>query len=361
MIRNAAVILLALSAICGAQSTPPSTSPQPKTAEQVFKNIQVLKGVPADQLIPAMQFITASLGVQCDFCHLENAFEKDDKEAKQTARKMMRMLSAINKENFDGHTEVSCYACHRGAQKPVVIPVIGEESVPPANTEKAGHNEASATGLPSADQIIEKYLQVMGGAQTAAGSSPRLQKGTLIVGTAKFPVEVLTKGPDNRVTTVHFPSGENVTAFNPQMGWLSSPGHGVHNMSTAEADAARLDAYPQFAVDFRRVFKELRVQQVDKIDDHSTYEVDGLRDGLPPVKLYFDQDSGQLVRLLRYIETPLGLNPAEIDFYDYREDAGRKEPFRWTIARPGGRFTIQIDQVERNLRISDEKFAPPPA
>jgi len=114
------VFAVGVAGLC-AQSRKPSTGGRaPKTAEQVYKNIQVLKGVPADQLIPAMQFITASLGVQCDFCHLENAFEKDDKETKQTARKMIRMMFAINKDNFDDHREVTCYACHRGAHKPVI-------------------------------------------------------------------------------------------------------------------------------------------------------------------------------------------------------------------------------------------------
>src|SRR4030081_3962751 len=122
-------IILACGAVAlRAQSAQPSTvATAPKTTEQVYKNIQVLKGVPADQLIPAMQFITASLGVQCDFCHLENAFEKDDKETKQTARKMMRMMFAINKDNFDGHREVTCYSCHRGAKKPMITPPISEE------------------------------------------------------------------------------------------------------------------------------------------------------------------------------------------------------------------------------------------
>src|ERR1700760_4794067 len=71
------------------------------TAGQKFKNIKVLKDIPADQLIPSMQFISASLGVECDFCHSENAgkleFDKDDKEEKKTARKMMEMMFAINK------------------------------------------------------------------------------------------------------------------------------------------------------------------------------------------------------------------------------------------------------------------------
>ena len=105
-------------------STLPQAAPQsaptqtPKMAEQVFKNIQVLKGVPADQVIPAMQFIAASLGVECEFCHVRNAFEKDDKDEKVTARKMMQMMFTANKETFEGKREVTCYTCHRGSTDP---------------------------------------------------------------------------------------------------------------------------------------------------------------------------------------------------------------------------------------------------
>jgi photosynthetic reaction center cytochrome c subunit len=356
------VTVLALSAICGAQSAQPLTTiPSPKTTEQVYKNIQVLKGVPADQLIPAMQFITASLGVQCDFCHLENAFDKDDKQTKQTARKMMRMMFAINKDNFDGHKEVTCYACHRGVHKPVAIPVIGEEPVQLAPEEKTNHEEENAASLPNADKIIGKYLQAMGGADAVARISTRLQKGTLTVGTAQFPVEVLSKRPANRVTTVRFPNGESVTGFNAQVGWLTTPGHGVHEMSSAELDASQMDAYPQFAMDLRQTFRELRVLQQEKIDNRPIYVVSGIRENQPPVRLYFDQESGLLIRLLRYVDTPLGLNPAQIDYADYRQEGAVRTPFRWTVARPGGRFTIQIDQMQQNVPIDDKEFDKPAA
>src|SRR5271167_4190439 len=108
----------------GAMHTPATAqaaaiSPGPKKAEEQFKNIQVLKGVPAEQIFPTMQFITASLGVECEFCHVQGAFEKDDKKTKQTARKMMEMMFAINKDNFDGHRAVTCNSCHRGSTDPV--------------------------------------------------------------------------------------------------------------------------------------------------------------------------------------------------------------------------------------------------
>src|SRR5258708_4669740 len=142
--RNAAFVMcgLALSAalVIAATKAQSSAAPQspaaPKLAEEQFKNIKVLKGVPADQVFPAMQFVTASLGVECEYCHVRGdkglEFEKDDKKTKVTARKMMEMMFAVNKENFEGHRDVTCYSCHRGAADPVATPIITDEEPKPA-------------------------------------------------------------------------------------------------------------------------------------------------------------------------------------------------------------------------------------
>jgi photosynthetic reaction center cytochrome c subunit len=340
-----------------AKGLTPAAAPQ--TTEQVYKNIQVLKGVPADQLIPAMQFIAASLGVQCDFCHLENAFEKDDKKTKQTARKMMRMMFAINQDNFDGHREVTCYACHRGEHKPVITPIISLEDAKIAAEETMHHAESNDASLPSANLILAKYLQAVGGAEAVAGISTRIQRGTLTVGAQHFPVEVLAKAPSKRVTTVHFPGGDSVTGVNGDEGWLSTPGRPVHDMSPPEVDAAKMDAELFVPSSLQQVFKELRVEQKERVNSRETYVVLGMRDNQPPVQLYFDEESGLLVRVLRFGETPLGRNPTQIDYADYREEGGVRTPFRWTIARPNGRFTIQTEQAQQNLPLADEKFAKP--
>src|SRR5579864_5089577 len=330
-----------------------------QTAEQVYKNIQVLRGIPADQLVPAMQFITASLGVQCDFCHLESAFEKDDKETKQTARKMIRMMFAINKDNFDGHQEVTCYACHRGAHKPVTTPIITEGGGQYVGEEKMPREGPNTADLPTADQILRNYLQAAGGSEAAARISTRIQKGTLNVVSEHFPVEVLAKAPFKRVTTVHFPGGDSVTGVNRDEGWLSTPGRAVHEMSPAEIDAAKMDAELFFPNSLQQVFKEFRVQQKEEVNGHGVYVVRGVRDNQPPGQLYFDEESGLLVRVVHYVETPLGRNPTQIDYADYREEAGVKTPFRWTVARPNGRFTIQIEHIQQNAPIEDHKFAKP--
>ncbi len=91
-----------------------------KTAGQVYKNVHVLKDIPSTQFIPTMRFVAAALGVECEFCHLGTRSE--DTPNKQTARKMMTMMLALNKENFEGRLEVTCYTCHKGNHDPVNSP-----------------------------------------------------------------------------------------------------------------------------------------------------------------------------------------------------------------------------------------------
>jgi photosynthetic reaction center cytochrome c subunit len=344
-----------------AQSGPAKPASTRKMTDETFKNIQVLKGIPADQLIPTMQFITASLGVECDFCHEQGAFEKDDKKPKQTARKMMQMMFAINKDNFDGHREVTCYSCHRGAPRPVATPIITDEEPNPMAAEALEEPPLNAAPLPAADQILDKYLHAVGGADAIQKISSRVQKGTVNFGERKFPVEVFTQTPDKRTSVMHLPNGDNITAYDGHGGWVAAPGRPVREMSGADLAAAELDADLHFPVHVKKIFGDLSVERKEKIGDRQVYVLSALREGQPPVRLYFDEQSGLLLRLVRYAESPLGRNPTQIDYADYRDAAGVKTPYRWTVARPGGRFSIQVDQMEQNVAIDDAKFAKPAA
>lgn len=358
---------LALStvlAIAGAkaQSGAAPQSAAPKLAEEQFKNIKVLKGVPAEQIFPAMQFITASLGVECEYCHVRGdhglEFEKDDKKTKVTARKMMEMMFAINKDNFEGHRDVTCYSCHRGAADPVGTPIITDEEPKP----EAPHGSATADAkpvLPPADQLLDKYLNAIGGEAALQKVTSRVEKGKISANGQQLPIEVYAKAPDKRISTMHLPNGESITAFDGKQGWLSNAGH-PHMMSAAENDAARIDSDLYFAAHVKTLYKKFTVAPGEKIDGHDSYLVIGRNEGQPPLRLYFDQQSGLLLRLVRYAETPLGRNPTQIDYADYRDADGVKIPYRWTLARPGNRFTIQIDQVQQNVPVEDAKFAPPP-
>lgn len=358
-------LLALLAAVVRAQSTPAKGSSEgsaaktPKLAEEEYKNIQALKGIPADQVVPSMQFIAASLGVECEYCHVVRTFEKDDKKPKVTARKMISMMMAINKENFEGHREITCYSCHRGSPHPAATPIISAEEPRREAPEGAKGSEPKPT-FPPAEQLLDKYLNAIGGAETLQKVTSRLEKGTLTAfGGQHFPVDVYSKAPDKRLSVMHLPNGDSVTAFDGTQGWLSVPGR-VHRMTAAENAAARMDADLYFPLRVKTLFEKFRVNAGEKIEGHDTYLVVGLKEGQPPLRLFFDKESGLLLRLVRYAETPLGRNPAQIDYADYREANGLKIPFRWTLSRPGNQFTIQVEQLQQNVPVDDAKFSPPP-
>ena len=90
-------------------------------------NVTVLTGLNAQQYQEEMNFIVQGLGVTCGTCHVRGNFASEDKPQKQTARKMLEMVKAINQANFpdykpkDGESvlgRVTCYTCHRGETSP---------------------------------------------------------------------------------------------------------------------------------------------------------------------------------------------------------------------------------------------------
>jgi photosynthetic reaction center cytochrome c subunit len=361
------LLLCVCSFRTAAQDQAKPASEAPKTAEQQFKNIQVLKDIPADQLIPTMQFIAASLGVECEFCHVEHEMQKDDKKTKVTARKMITMELAINKNHFDNEIDVTCYTCHRGTPHPVGTPILSAEAnrpAPPKNEETA----ATKPNLPSADQILDKYLAAVGGADALMKIKSRVQKGNLAAGPMQAPIEVYSEAPDKRVSISHTQGGESVNAFNGEVGWLSIR-NGVHRMTGSEREAARIDAQLYFPARVRELYKDFSVKPGEDINGHSTYLViaKASAPNQPLLQLYFDQFTGLLLRQMRFAQTPLGRNPTQIDYADYRDAEGVKIPYQWTLTRPNGSFTIKIDQVQQNVAIDPKLFVapseppPPPA
>ena len=87
--------------------------------------------------------------------------------------------------------------------------------------------------------------------------------------------------------------------------------------------------------------------------------VQGTGPGGTLVTLYFDVDSGLLLREVRFSKSPIGRIPTQIDFSDYREVGGIKMPFRLVFAWLDGRDSIQLDKITVNAAIEPSKFSKP--
>jgi hypothetical protein len=272
---------------------------------------------------------------------------------------MMAMELAINKSHFNDEIEVTCYTCHRGSPHPIGVPVLSADA--PKILPHEHHEGEEQANLPTADQILAKYLVAVGGADALHKIKTRIQKGTIDAMGEQYAIEVYSEAPGKRVSVSHPSFGESVTAFNGEAGWLATS-RGIHLMSAPERAAARVDAQLYFPARLHELFQEFHVLLGETIAGHETYLVTAVGAGWPPVRLYFDQQSGLLLRLVRYAETPLGKYPTQIDYADYRESSGVKIPYQWTLTRTSGSFTIRINSVQQNVPIDEKLFVmPPPA
>ncbi len=342
-------------------------------AEDIFKNVQVLRGVPADQFLGTMGFISAALSMNCSECHHTGSVQQyaDDTPMKQTARRMIIMINAFNKANFGGKRMVTCYTCHRGSSDvPKVTPSLAEQygTPPPDDPDEVVIPETPAPA-PSADAILNKYIQALGGAQRLATftsfSAKGMYEGYETEG-EKVAVEVFAKAPNQRTTIVHLRSGNMIKTYDGSSAWQTSAGSllpiPILNLTGSLVEAAKLDADMSFPGQIKQVVKQPHTGfPSTTIDDIDVDIVQGSSPDNTPIKLYFDKKSGLLLRLVRYDETVIGLNPEQIDYSDYRDVAGVKFPFHWVTTWTDGRSTFEMSEVQGNVPIDATRFAKPAA
>ncbi len=344
---------------------------KPLMVEDVFKNVQVLKGIPVNQFMDTMGFFSAALGLNCTGCHVAESLQDlqkfaEDVPRKRTARNMIRMVQAINQAQFGGRRAITCWSCHRGAQAPQVIPSLMEQyNVPP---EDANAIEIAPDGPkePTADQILDKYLQALGGAQRLAGLTSFAAKGTIEgydTYHAKVPLELYAKSPSQRTMIAHTQNGDSTTVFDGRSGWIAGVDHPVRLLPMlpgAELDGGKFDAELGFPGGIKQALKQWRVGfPMTTIEDHQVNVIQGTGDGGTRFKLYFDAETGLLARQVRYADTPIGMVPTQMDYSDYREVAGTKMPFHMVITWTDGQSTIQLTDVQPNVAIDAAKFAKP--
>ena len=348
-----------------------ASNPPPLLAEQAFKNVQALKGISAADFMGTMGIMTAALGFDCSECHVAAGTDKVDWAAdtprKVIARRMVNMVMTINQTNFGGRQLVTCWTCHRGRDKPLVTPAIdlvyGMPTLEPDDLVPA-----SVPGLPKADDIVDQYLQALGGTARLASVTSFTATGTSI-GFGGFggggAVQIYAKAPDQRSTIIEFQQATHrdasIRSFDGKTGWIKTPLTvlGEYQLSGNELDGARLDAQLAFPSQIKRVLTNLRTLEPATINDRDVDVVQGSGPGRLFATLYFDKQTHLLTRMVRYSSSPIGRMPTQVDYADYRDVNGVKMPFRFTFAWLDGRDAFQLNDVKVNVPIEPEKFGRP--
>jgi hypothetical protein len=130
-------------------------------------------------------------------------------------------------------------------------------------------------------------------------------------------------------------------------------------LTGGELEGVKLDAALSFPGQVKQALGQWRVGSPGIIDDRKVLVVQGTSAAGAIATLYFDPESGLLVRLRRFAASPVGRIPTQFDFSDYREVAGVKMPFRWTMTWLDGRENVELSEVQPNVGIDAAKFAKP--
>ena len=363
-----AAIVLSLIGAATARGQAPSAA-RPPMAEDVFKNVQVLTGIPVDEFLGTMGIIASAVGRGCSECHRQDGPADwtryaEDTPLKQTTRRMMVMTQQINASNFGGRQVVTCYSCHRGMHRPKVTPsLVALYSAPPDEPDDVID---PAPGAPSADQIFDTFLAAIGGATHISALASFTGKGTYqgYDDAQPIPLEVYAQAPNQRLWVWHTVFGDHSIGYNGREGWIAAsqierpvP---LEFLFGQELDGTRFEVELTFPMRITQALTQVRVGYPRSINDRDVQVVQGRASGGTLVTLYFDSKTGLLTRMMRYADSPLGRIVTQYDYEDYRPVAGVRIPFTWTRTWLDGRSIFQLNDVQPNVEVPADRFAPPP-
>ncbi len=364
-----AALLLAGSGLTShAQAQAPA---RPKTAGETFKNVTTtaLKNLTVADFLGAMGVVSDDLGLDCADCHPGAGTDKVnwviDTPQKITARKMINMVQAINKENFGGAQNVTCWTCHHGRETPATSISLDKLYSSP-NDEKSDFVAQSA-GEPTGAQVLDKYVAALGGQQKLAGLTSWIASGVSqgyegLGGGGSF--QIIAKAPDKRATLIVFKDhperGDSTRAYDGKIGWIKTPRAAVteYQIYGSELDGVRVDALLSFPANIKKDLTILRTSTVD-IGDRDMQVVQGSGPHGILVTLYFDKKTNLLARMVRYSNSPIGHIPTQTDYADYREVNGIKFPFQYTFSWLDGRDVYKVNDVKVNVPVDESVFGKP--
>src|SRR5277367_2561544 len=257
-------------------------------------------------------------------------------------------------------------------QKGLGVGIFALFCVLAAQAQDAGKPAASpapaatkpAAAMPTGDEVIDHYVQAIGGRTAWLKLNSRVSKGTIeipamnnLTGT----VEIHEKAPNLMLAVINLGGAAFEQGFDGTTAWSDNPRDGLRVLTGGELDDARREADFYHPLELRKNYTKLTVTGVVRVNEHDAYVVEAARENGAPDKMYFDVQSGLLVRSVNQRYTPDGLTEFQADVEDYTALDGVKLPFTVRQSGGGSAFVIHFTEVQHNLQLTDAQFAKPPA
>lgn len=231
-----------------------------------------------------------------------------------------------------------------------------------ARDQGGGQKTPAAPAEPTVEQILDRYVQAVGTPEAFDKLKTRVRKGKFeIMGApVKGEAEDYAKAPNKRLTVTRLPGvGLIEEAYDGKVSWTRDPTNGLRERSGSELAAAILDAEFNREVRLKQLYQKLTAGGVTKVNGREAYLIIATPASSQPEKLYFDKQSGLLVRMDVVRESPQGAVPFAVYLEDYREVDSVKLPFVERHTTSDFEAIIRYDSIAHNVVIEDAKFGKP--
>ncbi len=235
-----------------------------------------------------------------------------------------------------------------------VVAVVGLVAV-------RGFAQSQTAALPNVDQVLEKYVTAIGGRAALEKNSSRVSKGTIEIPDAGLTgtVQVSEKAPDKSLTVVELPGMLIREGADASGAWQDDPQSGLMDKTGNELADARRGAIFNAELKMKTLYQTVVVTGQEQVGLRPAYAVLATPAEGTPTRMYFDAETGLLVRQTSTRDTPQG--PIDVDVFleDYRDVDGVKQPH--TIRQVTSMFTmvIRLTEIKHNVPLDDAIFKRP--
>jgi hypothetical protein len=373
----------------GAQGPPAPTGPM---APEKYKDIQVLTDVPADQLDVTMRYFVAATGLQCAGCHFRDPTTNEvifdhDARGKSTARQMIGLVKSVNAGSFG--VRINCGTCHAGRNQPAGLQAaqMMTDSEIAAMVAMAARDAAAASAgdrgaappsagpggrgnrppPPPVDDVINKYVDALGGQAAVAKITSRVLTGTVTNRMKQSMAFTIEEKGDKFHEAIASSPAPMAVGFDGAAGWAQSGDHASELTGFPLQQALRM-AVLGLPLHLKDRYTTVTAAQPTRLAASTPGgqgpAVNVLQGQTPAQYLtdqfYFDATTGLLLR--RRIVTRTGVNGSlveQYDYADYRDVNGVKMPFEITHSNWNTLDTFKVASIKANPNIADGTFVKP--
>jgi hypothetical protein len=270
---------------------------------------------------------------------------------------MIVLTRNLNKESFSGNPAITCYTCHHGQHNTVPNPPLDIAVSPAPDATEAA---ARPMALPSTDEIIARYTRAIGGEAAIEKLNTRVSRGTetttdRMTPPRIIPVEIFQLAPDKLLVIRNGSQGTSSEVFDGSKGWVTD-GRVKREMPGKELEAAKREADFFRYLKIKESYPQMRVLAKEKVGDREAYVVGATSRENDRERLYFDAQTGLLVRKYVAFKTAFGSIPEVTDFEDYRDVSGAMVPFTIRWSRPPFGVVRKFSEIRFNSVVDPAKF-----